>query len=219
MFSKFLLISLLLIPQAFADYAAGEKNYGSGTVSLSGYRRTIMDLVRGGHYYSVIPWMKDYLVKTNSNLDNEMEETFDTLLVHTGVKIFESLPEDVLRRSRSGNIRYILAKRLLKKGQLQDALNEIQNVGADHFAYPFIANMKGVLHSGLTHYQEAETHFRDCVRISDRLSGKSAYRIQKEQLETNRDFCTAGIARVQFAHRKYKDSDLTYLDISKDSFV
>lgn len=219
MFSRFLLAAVLLIPQAFADYESGDKLYGNGTISLSGYRRTIIELVRGGNYYSVIPWMKDYLVKSTGTLDSEMETIFDTLVVHTGVKIFETLPENVLRRSRSGNIRYILAKRLIKVGKLEEALNEIQGVSADHSAYPFISHMKGMIHSNLKHFPEAEVHFRDCVRISDRLSRKSAYSIQKEQLETNRDFCTAGIARAQFANGEYKKSDLTYLDIGKDSFV
>jgi hypothetical protein len=41
----------------------------------------------------------------------------------------------------------------------------------------------------------------------------------KNQLQTNRDFCIAGIARVHFATEDYKKADLGYLDISKDSFV
>ncbi len=219
MFSRILLAIVLLIPQAFADYESGEKLYGNGTISLSGYRRTIIELVRGGSYYSVIPWMKDYLVKSSGPLDGEMDKVFDELVIHTGVKVFETLPESALRKSRSGNSRYILAKRLIKAGKPEEALNEIKNVSADHSAYPFVAHMKGMIHSNLQRYSEAEVHFKDCVRISDRLSGKSSYRIQKEQLETNRDYCTAGIARAQFAGGQYKKAELTYLDISKDSFV
>lgn len=219
MFSKILLASLLIVPTAWSSYETADRNFGKGSISLSGYRRTIIQLVDGGYYYSVVPWMKDYIVKNKKSLDSEMEETLDTILYHTGVKTFESLPEDILRRSRSGNIKYILAKRLFKKGKYQEALNELSNISADHSAYPFIANLKATLYSHLNNPKEAETQFKDCVNASERRMGKVDSVTQKDQLATNRDYCIAGAARVQFAHNDFKKSELTYLDISKDSFI
>jgi hypothetical protein len=49
--------------------------------------------------------------------------------------------------------------------------------------------------------------------------GKVETVTMRDQLETNHDYCVAGIARVQFATRDYKKAELTYLDIEKDSFV
>lgn len=219
MFSKICLLSLFVIPTAFASYEGADRHFGKGSIGLSGYRRTIVEMVDGGYYYSVLPWMKDYIVKNNKTLDSEMEGALDTMLYHTGVKPFESLPEEILRRSRSGNIRYILAKRMFKKGRTQEALNELNSINADHSAYPFVTNLKGTIYASLNNQKEAESQFKDCIAASDRRMGKVDSRIQKDQLATNRDICVAGIARAQFATGDYKKSELSYLDIAKESFV
>lgn len=219
MFSKIFVLSFLLLPTAWSSYEAADRLYGKGSISLSGYRKTIIELVNGGYYYSSVPWMKDYIVRSEKALDPELEQALDTMLYHTGVKPFESLPENILKRSRSGNIRYILAKRLFKKGDNQSALNELNGISSDHSAYPFIANLKATIYAATKNHQEAETQFKDCIRTSENRIGKVPTIIQKDQLKTNRDYCVAGIARVQFAKEDFKKSEFNYLDISKDSFV
>ena len=210
MFSKLLATTLLI--SAFSYPAIGNSN-------LNNYRNTIIELVNDGYYFSVVPWMKDYLVKHNGQLDSGSEAAFDKLISRTGVKIFESLPESVLSRSRSPNIRYIVAKRMTKKGKFRDALNELKGVSADHASYPFVAHMIGTIYSNLGEHENAAGAFSDCARISNRMIGRVSTSLQKEQMEANRDYCTAGIARSQFARKEYKKAELTYLDIPKDSFV
>ncbi len=219
MFSKIVMISFFLITSARASYEAADRTYGRGTISISGYRRTLIELVKGGYYYSSIPWMKDYIVQTDRSLDHEMDEALDIMLYHTGVKPFESLPFEVLRRSRSGNVRYILAKKLFKKGNKQEALNELNGISGDHPAYPFIANLKATITSDMGNNKEAEGHFMDCIRASNRQSERSKSKVLKTQLVANRDYCLAGVARAQFASGSHRQAELTYLDISKDSFV
>jgi hypothetical protein len=219
MFSKLLLASVLAVPVASASYESAEKLYGKGSASYAGSRRLVIDLVKAGHYYSPVPWMKDFIVRTDRALDAELEAALDTMLYHTGVKPFEALPEDHLQRSRSGSIRYILAKKLFKRGKPQEALIELGGVSDDHPAYPFVANLRATIYAHLKNYPDAETQFRDCVRTSERRMGKVETQTMRQQLEMNRDYCVAGVARVQFATREYKKANLTYLDIEKDSFV
>ncbi len=219
MFSKLLLTSLLAIPVAFASFESAERTYGKSSASYAGSRRLVIDLVKAGHYYSPVPWMKDFIVRTDRALDSELEGALDTMLYHTGVKPFEALPEDQLRRSRSGSIRFILAKKLFKRGKPQEALIELNGVSADHPAYPFVANFKATIFSHLGNFPDAESYFRDCVRASESRMGKVDTVTMRDQLEMNRDYCVAGVARVQFATRDYKKAELTYLDIEKDSFV
>jgi hypothetical protein len=219
MFSNVILLLFTLIPSAWSSYDGAERIYAKGTINLAGHRRTIIELVNDEFYFSTVPWMKDYIVKNERQLDSEMEQALDTMFYHTGVKPFESLPEAVLRRSRSGNIRYILAKRLLKKGLNQDALAELNGVPGDHPAYPFVANLKAVIYSSMNNQREAESHFKDCIRTSERRKSKVNSVTMKEQLEANRDFCIAGIGRANFADGDYKKAEYNYLDISKDSFV
>lgn len=68
MFSK-IFFGLFFITSAFASYDEADKIYGKGSISLSGYRRTIIELVHGGFYFSAVPWMKDYLVKSEGPLE------------------------------------------------------------------------------------------------------------------------------------------------------
>ncbi|HXH29951.1 MAG TPA: hypothetical protein VNJ01_03995 [Bacteriovoracaceae bacterium] len=210
MFSKILLLSLMTLSTswAFAD-----------TTSRNASKKSILELVDDGYYFSVVPWMKEYLVQSDRNLDREIEATLDKMLYVTGVKPFESLPEEILKRSRSGNIRYILAKRLFRKGKAKEALSELAGIKSDHSAYPFVSHLKATIHSSLNNHSEAEAHFKDCIRVSENRLGKVESLVQRSQLETNRDYCIAGIGRVQFAKRDFRKSEVSYLDIPKDSFV
>jgi tetratricopeptide (TPR) repeat protein len=218
MFSKILLAVLISFP-VFASYESAERLYGKGSISLSGYRRTIIELVDSGYHFSAVPWMKDFLVQNRKPLDQDVENAFDKMIYVTGVKPFETLPEDILSRSRSGNIRYILAKRLLKKNQPSEAMAQLNKVSADHPAFPFVSHMKGTIYSILDRSKDAETQFKDCIRTSEKESGRTKSRIQKNQLLLNRDYCLAGMARVQFGSKSYKKAELNYLDIQKSSFV
>jgi hypothetical protein len=219
MFSKTLVVSFLIITNVWASYEKADSTYGKGTISLSGYRRTIIELVNSGYFYSTVSWMKDYIVRNDRALDTEMESALDLMLYHTGVKPFESLPEEILRKSRSGNIRFILAKRLFKKSQNEAALNELKDIPQDHSAYPFVANLKAAIYASLNNLKEAEVSFGECISSSKKGMSKSESKTQSEQLEINRDYCVAGIARTQFASENYKKAELSYLDIEKDSFV
>ena len=217
MFSKILFFSLLSF-NVFAGYKTAEDLYGKGSVAYAGHRRLVLNLVKDGYYFSAVPWMKEILVSNKKMLDSELESAFDKILAATGVKPFESLPFEMLKYSRSPHIRYILAKKLMKNGKNQDALNELGQIDSDHSMYPFIAHMKGVLHSVLNDNKQAETYFRDCIRTSESKMGgtNTSYR---KQLELNRDYCLAGLGRVQFSSKNYKQAELSYLDIQKESFV
>jgi hypothetical protein len=219
MFSKLTIFTLLAAAPALASFEAADKIYGSGSISLSGYRRTILELVRDGYYFSAAPWMKDFLVRNSANLDQEMEAALDSMLYHTGVKPFETLPEEVLKRSRSASVRYILAKHFLQRGRHHDALNELSGIREDHPVYPFVANMRGTLYSHLGQHKDADASFKDCIGSSERRRGRSDSQGQRDQLAVNRDLCVAGTARVQFAAQDFRRAESIYLDIPKDSFI
>jgi len=219
MFSKIILLLALTSTSAFASFETVERNYNKRSMSQANYRSAIIELVDAGYYFSVVPWMKDFLVKNNRALDSELESAFEKILNVTGVKTFESLPDKILRRSKSGNIHYILARRLFSRGQNNDALQELKKISAAHSSYPFVANMKGTIHSILGNHKEALTQYADCVRISEKEASRDKMQIQEAQLLINRDYCLAGIARVQFAMGDYRKAELNYLDISKESYI
>jgi hypothetical protein len=218
MFSK-ILVLILISFSAHASYQKAEQLYGKASIDLAGSRRVILQLIEDGFYFSTIPWMKDYLVKTSRPLDSEMELAFDKMLYATGVKPFESLPEDILARSRTGNIRYILAKKMMRKNKYREALEEIAPVNPSHPAYPFISHMKASIFAMTGNYSQAEMEFKDCLRISESISRNAESKNQRQQLMLNRDYCLAGLGRAQFANKNYKQAELNYLDIEKTSLV
>src|SRR5690606_1450391 len=104
-----------------------------------------------------------------------------------------TLPESILKRSKSGNIRYILAKRLFKKGRDQEALNELNAIDSGSPSYPFVTHLRATIYSALGKNQEAEQQFKDCIRYSEKFMGRAESQVQRNQLEVNRDYCVAGI--------------------------
>ncbi len=204
---------------SFASYETANRVYGNGHFSYAESRRLLVELIKGGYYFSVLPWMKEYVVKSNHKIDKEVEEALDLMIYHTGVKPFESLPDEILQKSRSGNIRYILAKRLLKNNKSEQALQELNSISADHPSFPFIAHLKATIYSDLNDHKEAVNQFNDCIRTSTQRIRKIESIIMKNQLETNKDFCLAGLARSFFASKDFEKAESGYLDIPKESFV
>lgn len=220
MFSKLALILCLIFSlSAFASYREAEATYGKGSISLAGYRRILINLINDGYYFSAVPWMKDYLVKTSGALDGEMEQALDTLLTVTGVHPFENLPLETLGRSRSSNIRYIVAKKLFKKEKYTEAMTHLNKLDSDHPSYPFMSHLKAAILSIQGNMQTAETEFKDCIRGSLREKGNTKSTLKQRQLQINHDYCLAGLARTSFASGKYDKADLNYLDISKSSYI
>lgn len=221
MFSKKIALTLCMTfsLSALASYQDAERTYGKGSISLAGYRRILANLVNDGYYFSAVPWMKDYLVKSSGALDGEMEKTLDKLLTVTGVHPFENLPLETLGRSRSANIRYIVAKKLFKRERYQEALNQLGTLDNDHPNYPFSSHLKASILSVLGNASAADVEFKDCVRGSQREMGRTKSKLRERQLLINHDYCVAGIARNSFASQAYDKADLAYLDIPKSSYI
>src|SRR5690606_31704875 len=106
-------------------------------------------------------WMKEYLISTPKTLDANLEKSFDKMLQVTGVKPFEVLPERFLNRSRSPSIRYILAKKYLKKKRYEQALQEIKAINANHPIYPFAMNLMGSAYSLMGQQDMAVSAYKD----------------------------------------------------------
>lgn len=221
MFSRKIALSLCMTfsLSAFASYKDAESTYGKGSISLAGYRRILVNLVNDGYYFSSVPWMKDYLVKSSGALDGEMENALDKLLTVTGVHPFENLPLETLGRSRSANIRYIVAKKLFKRERYQEALNQLGTLDSDHPNYPFASHLKASILAIQGNAASADAEFKDCIRGSNREIGNTKSTLRQRQLQINHDYCVAGVARTTFAAKAYDKADLAYLDIPKSSYI
>src|SRR5690606_19928333 len=118
---KWIFVMALLSVKAFAAMEDVERVLSQRMSKSLKQRAVVIELVDSGYVYTAIPWMKEYLISTPKTLDTNLEKRFDKMLQVTGVKPFEVLPEKFLNRSRSPSIRYILAKKYLKKKRYEQA--------------------------------------------------------------------------------------------------
>jgi hypothetical protein len=217
MFSKITVsIFLFLISGvSIASWIGADSHYSDRSFNERKLRATVIELVNSGFYYSALPWMKEYLIRGTKNLDTKIEKSFSKMIKVVGLKQFETLPHKFLIRSKSDNIRYILAKKYMRAKKYNKALGYLERISNSHSIYPYALNMLGTIYSIKGKQVQANTKFEGCVQASNnRLNIKV-----ERSLVLNRDYCVLGKARSKFAARSYNESDLLYLDIPKNSIV
>ncbi|MBT4791825.1 MAG: hypothetical protein HON90_09665 [Halobacteriovoraceae bacterium] len=216
MFSKLVLIFILLAPLTSFSSWNGARSIFEQRSHSTQKKGIIKELIAGGYYFSALPLMKEYLISETRNLDSQMEAALSKLITAVGVKQFETLPYKYLIRSKSNNIRYVIAKKYMRDSNYNKALLYLNKIPSWHVIYPFAKNMEATIYSIQGHFNKAMTSFNICKKSSRKkfLSGKNTRRNK-----LNRDSCIAGKARTMFAAKKYTTSDLLYLDIPKSSPV
>lgn len=210
-----LICFMLLTPLAHAGLQDAQRAWEKS----AGSRKLVIELVDAGHPFAAIPFMKDFLVRNQSALDESLDRAFEKLISYSGVRPFEVLPDDVLARSRSSIVRYILAKKYFRKNKTTAALEELTRVNANHPVYPFALNLRAAIHGVLGKNKEASTDYRDCVAFSNERINAESNPVKLRQLYINRDSCIAGMARIAYNQGDWSKAESLYLDVSKSSYV
>jgi hypothetical protein len=217
MFSKIFFICFLVgTLSANASWESAKSTYSSGRMNKKQIRSVVIELVRDGYVFSALPWMKEYLAIDTKYLDARIDSALSRIISKAGIKQFETLPLQFLKRSKSDNIRYIIAKKYLRKNNYDSALTYLENISDRHAIYPFALNMQATIYALRKDAKKASLFFDRCVDASKRLISSSP---SNNKLKINRDYCTLGKARASFGARKFDESDLLYLDIPKSSRV
>ena len=213
MFSRISIILVFMFSlNSFASWDAAQKNYKDrNKLSL-----IIKELVDGGYYFAALPMVKEYLGRKSGKLSNSMDRTLAKIINKVGVKQFETLPFRYLEKSRSQVVRYILAKKYMRKKRYSSALKELNRITTTHSVYPFASNMKAVIYSLAKENDQSISEFRKCEQSSLRALQRDK---NNRRLQLNRDYCVLGVARTKFASREHIDADLLYLDIPKSSMI
>ena len=213
----FFIVTLLLSSEVFASLA-GARNALRQRNSTKKYRQLVLELVDAKMYYSAIPYMKEFLARSQSRLDSRLEKAFDEMLSYTGTKQFEVLPIKYLKKSSSNNIKYILAKKLLnKQSTTRSAVKLAEDINPNHPVFPYATHLLGAAYANLGAKNNALKNYNDCIRSSRSRLGNDVKAYQKQQLLLNEQYCVLGRARVKFADKDFKDANLIYLDIQKSS--
>jgi hypothetical protein len=216
------IIILSLIAFSVEGYTSVEKAeyYYRKSSSISSYPDVAKELIDVGLYYSAIPFVKEYLIRSNVRRNQKVDIIIDELITQVGVKQFEVLPENVLRKSSAPTIRYILAKKVFREKRYKEALSIISHSSLDdHALTPFANMLRGSIYTIIGKYNTALPYYRECISSTNQGLRKAKTETAKRQLKINNDLCVLGISRSQFAAGDFESANLSYLDLPKESPV
>ncbi len=213
-----LALILMLSFESFASLSGAESKLRKYK-GLSRTQKVSLELVSSGYYYTAIPWVKEFLFKNRGSINSSMERAIDKLITVVGARQFEIMSIKYLRRSKSNSVRYIIAKKLIRKNKAAAALEYVNKINPNHPVYPFALNLKAVAYSLQGKISSSVSAFKNCEIASLSRLSKTSQPILKKQLMMNKDYCIMGEARALFQGKKFSKANLRYLDIPKSSFV
>ena len=215
---KLLVTLLFLLNSTYADSDIWNKLVRSNRVEY--YPGIIKSLIDKNLYHTSVPYLKEYLVTSGAVKNANFDRLIDEVIEKVGDRQFVLLPEKYLSRSNSPTIKYILAKKLLRKRKLSEARTILtSNIEKDHPMRPFASHLLGMIYSIERNYVDSINEFKKCVSLSTSALSDSPSAQRQRQLIINRDYCSAGIARAYYAAKDYLNADLAFLDVEKSSLI
>lgn len=213
-----LLFLLTIGMNAEASISGARKLYQSGDKSR--YAQLAAELIQDKMYFSAVPFVKEYLSSTNKVNDAALDRVLDDVITQVGVKQFEVLPANILEKSNAPTVRYILAKKAFRLKKYDRALKYLSRKAEDwHPVKPFALLLEGSTYAVSKQEEKAAVVFKECVEVADSQIKKIENKDRLRQLRITRDYCVVGIPRVEFATAKYEQANLSYLDLSKSSYI
>jgi tetratricopeptide (TPR) repeat protein len=211
-------LSLTATINVQASYSNANRIYQSGDHNQ--YPQLVSELVAEKMYFSAIPFFKEYLSTAPRSNDSAVDRVLDQLISEVGVKQFEVLPNSMLEKSNAPTIRYILARKAFRQGKYDEALKYLEKPIDDMNAVkPFALLLKGSVFSVTNRGDNAIPVFKECIDIANTHIGHTKVKERLWQLKITRDYCLVGIARTEFAQKKYENANLSYLDLQKSSSI
>lgn len=196
----------------------------ANSIYLSGdhnrYPQLVSELIEDKMYFSAIPFFKEYLSTTSKTNDAAVDQVLDKLVSEVGVRQFEVLPINILEKSSAPTIRYILAKKAFRQGKYDEALKHLERrIDDSNSVKPFSLLLKASALTVTNRGESAINLFKECVDVTNSHIRNTKDKERLWQLKINRDYCVVGIARTEFAMKKYESANLSYLDLQKSSSI
>jgi hypothetical protein len=214
----FLLTGLASTTHASVDRAWDLLKKSKGSTKF--YPQIVSDLVGEGLYFTSVPYLKEFLTTTSGVKNDEVDKLIDEVITYVGVKQFEVLPTAILQKTKAPVVQYILAKKYFRTGKYNEALRALNGtIPRDHSVKPFALMLEGSALSINKNYSGAIRAYEECVEQSKRALGRTKNENRQRQLSITRDYCIVGVARTQFAAKDHEKANLSYLDLSKESYV
>lgn len=214
------LLLLALISSSALSVESIWNDLTRGKNRINNYPTIIKKLVDAKMYHTSVPYLKEYLVSSKRFNKAQFDQLLEEVIEKVGDRQFVLLPEKYLKRSSAPTLRYLLAKKVLRRGKLNETLKILNaSIPASHSVKPFALMLEGTVFSYKKSYLSSVSSFKRCVDSSESQLSDATTLQRKRQLLINKDYCLAGIARSLYAARKYEQAELSYLDIDKKSYI
>jgi len=184
------------------------------------YPAIIKELVSQKLYHTSVPYIKEYLVSSSKVDRARFDSLLEEVISHVGDRQFVLLPEEYLERSSSPTLKYLLAKKLLRKRKYDEVLKVLRGaIPGNHPVKPFALQLEAMVFSLKESGQSAINTFDRCISESNSQLSSADTIQKKRQLLINRDTCIIGLARTYYSVKQYDKAELAYLDLDKKSYV
>jgi hypothetical protein len=204
----------------FADIGQAWRELRSARGSTENYPKVIQSMTDSGLYFASVPYIKEYLATTSSSRGEQFDALVDKVVSHVGVKQFEVMPTQFLNRSKAPTVQYIVARKLFRKGEYDRAVQVLRGgIPSRHNVKPFALFLEASIYAIQGKNTEAVSAYNRCISASNSELSDAQEETRRRQLTINRDYCTVGTARAQFAAGIYDEANLSFLDLDKSSYI
>tara|TARA_Y100000590_G_scaffold469003_1_gene654356 strand:- start:3539 stop:5056 length:1518 start_codon:yes stop_codon:yes gene_type:complete len=209
---------------------------GSNAQKAKAYAWTSAGLMQAGLYQSALYFFIRTLEMNDLPAKRVVLKHSESLMLRVGSDVLRNplirytSYNDYDPRNRSAFL-YTRSRESLLKGNIKDAINEVNGMSVQSPLFPFGLMVRGTSFAIQGNQNAALSDYKKCVRIADqslegldqRNEGEFVNEVYIKQAETQLDDlkarCQAGVGRVLYQFNQFEQAEIAYDRISKDTFV
>jgi len=186
-------------------------------LNAASLKTEIVNGYNSGLRYSLVPWLKEYIYLKRGNIGN-VDKIVTNILLRVGAQNFEGLDIRLLANSGANSLRYVAAKKYVKKSEFSKARTVLTQISKSSLLFPLAQNFLATISYLKKDYERSLNYYSICLESSQDKMNSGNQNVFK-QLKINRDICITGKARVHYAKKELKKADDAYLNLEKKSIV
>lgn len=172
---------------------------------------------KAGLNYSLMPIAKEILARNPENvsgLDNAMEE----VILSVGSRNFQGFSVEQLSKHRFNVVHYIIGRKYFQQGKWDQAELSFKKVSSSSRFYAMALQAMATLAVQNKQEEKAQILFNKCSELATKQAAKYDGLVAKQYNFVSYQ-CVIGKARVIYGMKKLKEAELSYMSLSKKSYL
>ncbi len=181
------------------------------------YEGVALELAKAKLYFSALYYAKKHMLITQRYSD-QFNKLLELLVAKTGIEAFFDFDINLLAKSRSPALFFIVGKRLFSAKVYADVPYFLKKIKPSHRLYPEARMILGTISNYVEKYSEAERQYAVCAKAARVFGNKASNEKLERYYSTILETCTINIARIAYKKREYEKSVRYYGRIPKTAF-